>query len=242
MCDNQVIPCGHRMSCSNVNAGCSHELLPNQIISYNISILIQHTQYCIDYKYQCILQCEYIRMYVRVCMCTNLTVHTAQDSLVESLSCSLHREGPNGRERSLSPFTSRLLRRKMMKKIPLWIKITRLVFVTFLGILVIVFTVMAHVLTSPEEPDSCANQPSGTYLFDYDQGDFRLCHSGEERLRGKLGHSIFSNPAIGVSKEIKGESVLSGSAVHAKKLTSSHFTSQTADGVSVDPRYLGSMV
>ena len=165
-------------------------------------------------------------------MCTNLTVHTAQDSLVELLSCSLHREGPNGRERSLSPFTRSLLRRKMLKRIPLWIKITRMVFVTFLGILVIVFTVMAHVLTPQEKEDSCENQPSGTYLFDYNKGEFRLCHSGEERLRGELGHSIFSNPAIRVSKEIKGESVLSGPTVHANKLTSRPFTAQTSEVVS----------
>ena len=57
----------------------------------------------------------------------------------------------------------------------------------------ILFTVVAHVLAPEDTPNSCVHQQSGTFLFNDRDGYFRLCHSGEERLKAHLGVNIINN-------------------------------------------------
>lgn len=78
-------------------------------------------------------------------------------------------------------------------------------FVTFLGFLVILFTVVAHTLSPEDQVDTCQNVESGRYLFDPygGQENFRLCHSKEARLTGRLGEAITGLDGTSVKRERK---------------------------------------
>ena len=82
-------------------------------------------------------------------------------------------------------------------------KLLFVAFVTFLGFLVILFTIVAHTLSPEDQVDTCQNVESGRYLFDPygGQENFRLCHSKEARLTGRLGEAITGLDGTSVKRE-----------------------------------------
>ena len=109
--------------------------------------------------------------------------------------------GIPSRERHIAdmrpPRTLGVIKRKDFVKRILFVS-----FVAFLGLLVILFTVVAHTLSSEDQPDTCQNVESGRYLFDpyTNEQNFRLCHSKEARLTGSLGQAIAGKGSTSVEK------------------------------------------
>lgn len=82
-------------------------------------------------------------------------------------------------------------------------KILFVSFVILLGFLVILFTIVAHTLSPEDQVDTCQNVESGRYLFDpfTNQENFRLCHSKEARLTGRLGQAITGLEGTSVNRQ-----------------------------------------
>ena len=76
-------------------------------------------------------------------------------------------------------------------------------FVAFVGFLVILFTVVALIYAPTDQVDTCQNVESGRYLFDpyTSQENFRLCHSKEAKLTGRLGQAITGMANTSVNRE-----------------------------------------